>query len=405
MGDILKIIGRTPIVLEDVFDALVSSAIALCDAEICVFMLYDEKHGYRAVRTRGVTSSFTDWLEQKGAFKPEPTTGLGTVARTKKQVHVEDAAAGTSYSGGDALRVAAVDLGGVRTFMAIPLLSGEELKGAFTIYRTTVRPFDDDHIELVEQFANQAVIALENARLMTETQELSQTLSEINKNLEERVKQQVEELEKHSQLTRFLPDRIAETILSSGDDSILTSHRRMIATIFCDLRRFTGFSESAEPEEVMQILESFHAETTKETAEAGGTIILRAGDGVMIVLNDPIPVDNPADLAIKLASKLRTTLSALCEEWQKYEYDLGFGIGVSYGYATLGVVGTENNQNYTAIGTAVNVASRLCDRASDGQVLVTQRICTEVGKAFEFEFIGKVELKGVSRSMNVFELL
>ena len=170
------------------------------------------------------------------------------------------------------------------------------------------------------------------------------------------------------------------------------------------LRRFTRFSESADPEEVMQILEAFHAETSKLTAECGGTIIQRAGDGVMIVLNDPITIDEPATRAVELAAKLRVVLASLCENWQKYEYDLSFGIGLSYGYATLGVVGSEKHQNYTAIGPAINIASRLCDGASDGQVLVTQRVCTEVGDAFTFEPVGELELKGVSRAMNVFSL-
>jgi len=139
-----------------------------------------------------------------------------------------------------------------------------------------------------------------------------------------------------------------------------------IQLIFCDLRRFTAFSESAEPEEVLQILEEFHSVTGRIATECGGTIINRAGDNLMIVLNDPIEIEDPAKCAVVLGDKLRSTLGAMCENWQRYEHDLGFGVGISYGYATLGVVGSETQQTYTAIGAAVNLASRLCDHASGG---------------------------------------
>ncbi len=404
IGDVLKIIGRSPIVLEDVFDALVTNAVRLCEAELGILFLYDKDRGFRTVHTKGVSGEFERWLFEAGDIKPHHGTGLGRIEEHRKPLQISDIRSEDIYAKGDPLRVATVDLGGARSFLAIPMLAGDALKGALSIYRQTVRPFDDRHIDLVEQFADQAVVALENARLLKETRELSESLVEINRDLEARVRAQVVELEKYSRLTRFLPDKIAEIIFTTGDDSILNSHRRMIATLFCDLRRFTAFSESAEPEDVLQILEEFHTETGRLTTENGGTIVSRAGDNLMIVLNDPIPIENPAKCSVILGDKLRSALSAMCENWRKYEYDLGFGIGISYGYATLGVVGSENQQNYTAIGTAVNLAARLCDHASDGEVLVTQRVCTEVGDAFEFESIGQLDLKGVSRPMSTFRL-
>lgn len=404
IGDILRIIGRSPIVLEEVFDAILANALQLCDAELAVLHLYEKELGWRFVRAKNIPAEFEEWLTAAGYYKPNPETGLGRIELSKKPVNIADIRSEDIYKKGDPLRVATADLGGARSFVAFPMLAGEELRGVFSIYRQTVRPFNQAQVTLVGQFAGQAVIALENARLLQETRELSESLAKINEDLESKVQAQVIELEKHSRLTRFLPDKIAEVVMASGDETILKSHRRMIATIFCDLRRFTRFSESADPEEVMQILEAFHAETSKLTAKCGGTIIQRAGDGVMIVLNDPITIDQPATRAVELAAKLRAVLVALCENWQKYEYDLSFGIGLSYGYATLGVVGSEKHQNYTAIGPAINIASRLCDAASDGQVLVTQRVCTEVGDAFTFEAVGELELKGVSRAMNVFSL-
>lgn len=404
IGDILSIIGRSPIVLEEVFDAVLANALELCDGELAVLHLYDKELGFRFVRAKNIPAEFEKWLIAAGNYKANPETGIGRIEVSKQPVNIVDIRSEDIYEKGEPLRVATADLGGARSFVACPMLAGDELRGVFSIYRKTVRPFNEAQVTLVGQFAGQAVIALENARLLQETRELSESLAKINEDLESKVQAQVIELEKHSRLTRFLPDQIAKVVMASGDDTILKSHRRMIATIFCDLRRFTRFSESADPEEVMQILEAFHAETSKLTAECGGTIIQRAGDGVMIVLNDPIAIDQAATRAVELAAKLRAVLAALCENWQKYEYDLSFGIGLSYGYATLGVVGSEKHQNYTAIGPAINIASRLCDAASDGQVLVTQRVCTEVGDAFKFEPVGQLDLKGVSRAMNVFSL-
>ena len=403
IGDVLKIIGRSPIVLTDVFEALLSNALELCEAEMGLFLLHEDNETFRAVHTKGVSAEFGEWWAKAGQYKPGPDTGLGLMGHTKKPMHIHDVTGDGLYKQGDPLRIATVDLGGARTFVAIPMLAGDELKGAFTLYRTTVRPFDEDHIQLVERFADQAVIAMENARLLQETRDLTNELSMANEQLEAKVNEQVIELERHARLTRFLPDQIAGMILESGDETVLQSHRRMIATIFCDLRRFTAFSESADPEEVIQVLETFHTRTSELTAQSGGTVIQRAGDGVMIILNDPIPIDEPAAKAVALAAGLRGEIKTLCDQWRSYDYDLGFGIGMSYGYATLGLVGSQNHQNYTAIGPSVNIASRLCDHASDGEVLATQRVRTEAPD-FQFDDVGQLELKGVSRPMSIFKL-
>lgn len=402
IGDVLKIIGRSPIVLEDVFDALLSNALRLCSAELGILFLHTNDGCFRAVYTKGVPEEFQKWLDKQGSFKVNAATGLGRIERHKEPLHIYDVRSEDAYAQDDPLRVATADLGGARTFIAIPMLSGDELKGAFTIYRQTVRAFDEEHVKLVERFADQAVIALENARLLKDARELAESLAETNRNLEKIVNEQIVELEKHSRLSRFLPEKIADLILSSGDESKLRSHRQTIAIIFCDLRRFTRFSESAEPEEVTQVLEAFHSETSEIASHSGGTIVDRSGDKLMIVLNDPIPVEEPAKEAIRLATALRSKLGELCEKWQKYEYDLGFGIGMSYGYATLGIVGSKSHQIYAAIGTAVNIAARLCSYASDGEVLLTQRLYTEAGNEFEFEDAGNLELKGVSRPIHTF---
>lgn len=155
----------------------------------------------------------------------------------------------------------------------------------------------------------------------------------------------------------------------------------------------------------MQVLEDFHDRCNATATEHKATIVARAGDGVMIVVNDPVPVEKPLEAAMALAEDLRSSLLAFCANWYRFEFDIGFGIGVSYGYATLGLVGGEKHHNYTAIGTPVNVAARLCDVASDGEVYVTQRIVAELEGIFEFEKVDKMELKGVSSPLNVFRLL
>lgn len=405
IGEVLKLIGRSPIVLEDVFEALLSNALKLCDAELGILFLYDTETGYRSVQTKGITPEYARWLREAGSFKANPESGLGRIERNRQPLNINDVLSEDIYQKGDPLRIATADLGGARSLAAFPMLAGEQLKGAFTIYRQTVRPFEEHHLRVVEQFSDQAVIALENARLLREATNLSEQLAELNQGLEDTIQRQVEELNNHAQLKRFLPEKIAEVVLSARGTKLLDSHRRNIVTVFCDLRRFTAFSESSEPEEVMVVLDEFHSTTSKLAASHEGTIINRLGDGVLIILNDPVPIDDPILRALTLVDELRTALDAMSARWQDYDYDLGYGIGVSYGYATIGTVGSENYQNYTAVGTVVNVASRLCDVAEDKKVLVTQRVKTEAGDAFSFESKGQLELKGLTRPITVFALI
>lgn len=207
-------------------------------------------------------------------------------------------------------------------------------------------------------------------------------------------------------LRRFLSPQVADLILSSGDrDSYLQSHRREIATVFCDLRGFTDFSESVEPEEAMQVLQEYHDIMGKRINEYGGTIDHRAGDGIMVLFNDPLPCDEPAKLAVEMAIKMREDMIGLSRNWSAKGYDIGFGVGISFGYATMGVVGFEGRSDYTANGNVVNLASRLCDEARDQQILITQRTFAKVEKIVEAEALGEFRLKGFHRSINVFNVL
>ena len=259
------------------------------------------------------------------------------------------------------------------TILGVPILKEGELIGVITVNRQEVRPFTDKQIDLVRNFAAQAVIAIENTRLLND-------LNRLNQQLEQRVADQVNEIERMGRLRRFLPPQVADLIVASGAEKQLESHRREITALFCDLRGFTGFSESSDPEDVMALLREYHAAIGEIINKYGGTLERYAGDGVMVVFNDPIPVDNPALQAILMAIDMRAAIGELIEKWRKLGHDIGFGIGIAHGFATLGTIGFEGRFDYAAIGTVSNVASRLCDEAKPGQIFISPRVLMAVEK-------------------------
>ena len=184
-----------------------------------------------------------------------------------------------------------------------------------------------------------------------------------------------------------------------------TSHRTLIAILSCDLRGFTAFSETAEPEEVMKVLQAYHQSMGQLIHAHGGSIDHRAGDGIMVIFNDPLPCHDPAGTAVGLAIAMRERMTALCDAWRRLSYHLGFGVGISLGYASVGVVGYEGRYDYTANGAIVNLASRLADQALDGQILLSQRAHTEIDGAVPTEAVGDLKLKGFSGFTTVFKLV
>jgi adenylate cyclase len=230
-------------------------------------------------------------------------------------------------------------------------------------------------------------------------------LLDLNRTLEERVKGQVEELERLRQLRRFLSPQLADAIVSSGDDTILKSHRRQVAVFFCDLRGYTSFADSVEPEELLGVLGEFHVAIGRLVQRFGATVGFLAGDGVEVFFNDPIEIPDPALRAVKMGCALREEMAELKPRWAKRGYELDFGAGIAFGYATCGEIGFEGRSDYAAIGMVTNLASRLCDEAAGGQILISQRTLAEVEDDVEVEEAGTYTLKGFTRPVPAFNVL
>ncbi len=246
---------------------------------------------------------------------------------------------------------------------------------------------------------------LEKKRLRDQEIRLRSELQEWNKNLEKRVQEQVTQLERLGRLKRFFSPQLAELIVSGDAEDPLKTHRRELTVVFLDLRGFTAFAETAEPEEVMGVLHEYHAEMGKLILEYEGTLEHFAGDGMMIFFNDPMPVPNPAEQAMRMTLAMRERVNELTVTWRKLGYDLGFGIGIAQGYATIGAIGFEGRWEYGAIGSVPNLAARLSGEAKPGEILVPQRLLGAVEDLIEVEPLGELTLKGFQRPVSAYNVL
>ena len=236
-----------------------------------------------------------------------------------------------------------------------------------------------------------------------EKKRMTDELRDLNAHLAERVEEKVREVERLNMLRRFVTPQLAEAI-ASGGEAILASHRREITVLFCDLRGFTAFSETAEPEEVMDVLREFHHAVGPMIFEHHGTIAQFTGDGMLVFFNDPVPLDEPAWNAVRLAIAMRDRTAELSQQWRRRGHELTLGIGISVGFATCGEIGFEGRTEYTAIGTVVNLAARVCAIAPGGQILVTHRVHAAVEDRVKSNDLGLTEFKGLTRPVLIFEV-
>jgi class 3 adenylate cyclase len=397
--NILSVISQSRDDEVPVFDAILTNAARLCHAPIAGLVLVNkERKKYELVASRGAKPDFVAALKENPPdLDPERFAAARAIVENRV-VHVEDLASPALYGAEEDHRITTIKTEGIRTALFVPLIWNEQSVGAIGLWRRKVKPFHADEIALVETFAVQAVIAIENVRQF-------KALEALNTDLSDRVDEQVGEIERMGRLKRFLPTAVADTVISRGADKMLSSHRALLGVLFCDIRGFTAFCETAEPEETIEVLQSYHEEMGRLINAHGAGVDHRMGDGIMVLFNDPLPCDDPAGEAVRLALAMRARMAELSNQWKRMGYKLGFGVGVSLGYATVGMVGFEGRSDYTASGTAINLASRLCDEAQDGEILLSPKAAIAIEDLFRVESRGELSLKGLREPLEIFRLI
>lgn len=291
-------------------------------------------------------------------------------------------------------------------------LRQDEQHKSIPVILVTAKGSQEDKVRGLDAGADDYVVKpfdsfelLARVRSMMRIKRLHDSLEELNRSLAEKVGQQVAEIERVSRLKRYLSPQVAETILKRDDESLFKSHRREITVVFLDLRGFTAFSDSAEPEEIMDLLRSYHAEMGKLIFKFAGTLERFAGDGIMVFFNDPIACEDHTEKALRMAVEMRSKAEELRAGWRKSGYDLDLGIGFASSYATLGNIGFEGRMDYGAVGNVTNLASRLCDEAKGGQILTNQKTLSKIDKLVEAQHIGELQLKGFGRPVAAFNIV
>jgi len=375
LGDVLRALGQAPFDLDALLETILSHATRLCHAKRGFVYLRGEDGKYRHAAAIGASEAIIQ-LNLSNPLLPSRGTLVGRTALERQAIHVPDVELDLEYTYHEAKR-----LGAFRAMLGVPMLREGEVIGVVTAWREEPIPFTDDEIELVRQFADQAVIAVTTTQLVATIQR------------------------QRTQLARFLSPQVAELISSAEGELLLAGHRREITVVFCDLRGFTSFSESADPEDVMQVLREYHGALGQRITEVEGTLERFTGDGVMVFFNDPVEQEDHVARAVGMALELRGDVAALATGWRSLGHRLGFGVGIATGYATMGRIGFEGRSDYAAVGSVVNLAARLCGEAGDGAILLSPRARAKLGSSVDVRDAGEMAMKGFSQPVQVAEVI
>jgi class 3 adenylate cyclase len=371
VSDILRALSRSGMRLQPILDQIVEGAARLGRAETCIVWLVDGD----VLRLRahyGVPDDAVAY-QVDNPHTPEPGSCTGRVALTKRPVHIPDVDADPDYLYSGSRHY--------RTLLGLPILVEDELVGVFGLSRREMAPFTADDVELMTTFADQSAIAISTARLF------------------ETVERQ------KAELGRFVSPEVAELVSNEEGVRLLAGHRAYITIVYFDLRGFTAFVETAEPEELIDVVRDYHASAGDLVRAHGGTVEHFAGDGLMVFFNDPVPLADHELEAARLAVAMRDRVGELAAGWRKRGYELGLGAGIAVGHATLGRIGFEGRYDYGALGAVTNLAARLSDAATAGQILLSQRAHAVLENDVEAAPVGALDVKGFARPVQAFELL
>jgi class 3 adenylate cyclase len=373
VAEVLRALSSSGLRLQPILDQIVQTAARLCHAD-SGFIYLPEGELFRMRASFGQPRDVVEY-EREHPDKPGPHSCTGRVAMTKGSVHIPDVAADPEYT------YPGVQIGGYRTLLGLPVLFDDDLLGVIGLARNEARPFERAEIELMATFADQSAIAIANA------------------NLFETVERQ------KSELARFLSPEVAALISREEGKHLLAGHRAYITVVYFDLRGFTAFAETAEPEELIEVIGRYHAAAGELVTAHGGTLEHFAGDGLMVFFNDPMPVPEHELRAASLALAMRERIGELARDWRKRGYELGLGAGIAVGHATLGRIGFEGRYDYGALGIVTSLAARLSDEAAGGQVLLSQRAYAALEGRVEARPVARLEIKGFARPVQAYELL
>ncbi len=367
IGGVLRSLTRAPVDLDGVLDTILRHALELTRSSRGFVYLLEADGRYHHVADVGAPPEVVAF-NRAHPITPGRATCTGRTVLERRPVHIPDCLDDAEYDYPDAQR-----LGGFRTLLGVPMLQDDVVEGVVNVYRDEPDPYTEEEIELVATFADQATLALRLSR-MTATIE-----------------------RQRSELSRFLAPQVSALIATEAGERLLAGHRREITVAFADLRGFTAFSESAAPEDVLGVLRDYHATLGAKVSEFGGTLERFTGDGLMVFFNDPVEQADHAERAIRMAFAWRDGVAGLTRGWQQLGFDLGFGVGIATGYATLGRIGFRDRVDYAAIGSVVNLAARLCAEAADGMVLAAARTAAAAGDLAVAEPLEQATLKGFAR--------